>query len=65
MRTTLTLDDDVAAAIERLLRCVRDERPRDPNSASRSKRKALGMLRLPSIDNISESLPVAEAEDFK
>ena len=82
MRTTLTLDDDVAAAIERLRR-ARDASLKDiVNEALRrglsdlttrprrrepfkTKSVALGRLRLASIDNISESLAVAEAEAFK
>jgi hypothetical protein len=82
MRTTLTLDDDVAAAIERLRR-ARDASLKDiVNEALRkglsdlttrpkqrepfeTKSVALGKLRLASIDNISESLAVAEAEAFK
>jgi hypothetical protein len=82
MRTTLTLDDDVAAAIERLRR-VRDANLKDiVNDALRKGLNdlttrpkwrepfkthvvELGRLRLSSIDNISESLAVAEGEAFK
>lgn len=82
MRTTLTLDDDVAARIERLRR-RRDASLRDivndalrrglDDLSRRSKQKEpfktqsvdLGRLRLPSIDNISESLVAAEGEAFK
>jgi hypothetical protein len=82
MRTTLTLDDDVAAALEQLRR-TRDASLKDVvNDALRrglsdlttgSKRRepfhtqgvALGRLRLPSIDNTSESLAAAEGEAFK
>jgi hypothetical protein len=82
MRTTLTLDDDVAAAIQRLRR-ARDARLKDiVNEALRrgltdlptrpkqrepfeTKSVALGRLRLASIDNINESLAVAEDEAFK
>ena len=82
MRTTLTLDDDVAAAIERLRR-VRDASLKDivnealrqglSDLTTRPKKLepfetqivSLGQLRLASIDNISESLAVAEAEAFK
>jgi hypothetical protein len=82
MRTTLTLDDDVVAALERLRR-ARDASLKDVvNDALRRglrdlttppKRRepfqtqvvALGRLRLASIDNISESLAVAEGEAFK
>jgi hypothetical protein len=82
MRTTLTLDDDVAAAIEQLRR-ARDASLKDiVNDALRKglsdlnahpKQREppqtqvvdLGRMRLPSIDNISESLAVAEGEAFK
>ena len=82
MRTTLTLDDDVAAAIERLRR-ARDVNVKDiVNDALRKglselatgpKQRGsfqtqvveLGRIRLPSIDNIGESLAVAEGEAFK
>ena len=76
------LDDDVAAAIERLRR-VRDAKLRDivndalrkglRDMTARPKQRepfqtqivALGRVRLASIDNISESLAVAEGEAFK
>ena len=82
MRTTLTLDDDVAAALERLRR-ARDASLKDivndalrrglSDLTARPKRRepfqtqvvALGRLRLASIDNVSESLAVAEGEAFK
>jgi len=82
MRTTLTLDDDVAAALERLRR-ARDASLKDvvndalrrglSDLTTRPKRGEpfetqvveLGRLRLASIDNISESLAVAESEAFK
>ena len=82
MRTTLTLDDDVAAVIERLRR-ARDANLKDivnealrkglsdltarPKQRERFQTKVvnLGRMRLPSIDNISESLAVAEGEAFK
>ena len=82
MRTTLTLDDDVAAMIERIRRAreaslkdiVNDALRRGLNDlATAPKRRepfktntvALGRLRLASIDNISESLAIAESEAFK
>ena len=82
MRTTLTLDDDVAAAIEQLRR-ARDASLKDivndalrkglsnltvrPKQSEPSQTQVvdLGRMRLPSIDNISESLAVAEGEAFK
>jgi hypothetical protein len=82
MRTTLTLDDDVAVVIERLRR-ARDASLKDiVNEALRrglsdlttepkhrepfkTKNVALGRLRLASIDNIGESLAIAEGEAFK
>ena len=82
MRTTLTLDDDVAAELERLRR-ARDASLKDivndalrkglrdltvrPKQREPSQTQVvdLGRMRLPSIDNISESLAVAEGETFK
>lgn len=82
MRTTLTLDDDVAAALERLRR-TRDASLKDvvndalrrglSDLTVRSKRREpfrthsveLGRLRIIGIDNVSESLAIAEGEAFK
>jgi predicted transcriptional regulator len=82
MRTTLTLDDDVAARLEQLRR-ARDESLKDivndalrrglddltrrpqPREPFRTESVDLGRLRLPSIDNISETLAAAEDEAFK
>jgi len=82
MRTTLTLDDDVAVALERLRRArdaslkdiVNDALRRGLNDLNmRPKRRepfrtqsvALGRVRLAGIDNIGESLAIAEGEAFK
>ena len=82
MRTTLTLDDDVATALERVRRArdaslkdvVNDALRRGLNDmTARQKRREsfrtrsveLGRLRLASIDNIGESLAIAEGEAFK
>jgi predicted transcriptional regulator len=82
MRTTLTLDDDVAARLEQLRRArapslkdiVNDALRRGLEDVSnRPKQREpfqtqsvdLGRLRLPSIDNISESLTIAEGGAFK
>ena len=82
MRTTLTLDDDVAAVIERLRR-ARDANLKDivnealrkglSDLTTRPKQREpyktqvveLGRVRIPSIDNISESLTIAEGQAFK
>ena len=80
MRTTLTLDDDVAAALERLRR-ARDASLKDvvneagglSELAARPKRREpfrtqsveLGRLRLASIDNVSESLAIGEGDALK
>jgi len=54
MRTTLTLDDDVAAALERLRR-TRNASLKDlVNEALRR-----------GLDNIAEALAVVEGEGFK
>jgi hypothetical protein len=82
MRTTLTLDDDVAARLQRLCRArdaslkdiVNDALRRGLDDLGRRPKRGepfqtqsvdLGRLRLPSIDNVSESLAVAEGEAFK
>ena len=82
MRTTLTLDDDVAAMIERIRRAREASLKDIVNEALRrglsdlatapkcrepfkTNNVALGRLRLASIDNISESLAIAEGETFK
>jgi len=82
MRTTLTLDDDVAAALERQRRArdaslkdiVNDALRRGLSDLAKGPKKRerfhtqsveLGRLRLASIDNISESLAIAEGEAFK
>jgi Arc/MetJ family transcription regulator len=82
MRTTLSLDDDVAARIEHLRRqrdaslkdIVNDALRRGLEDLSRGPKQQqsfktnsvdLGRLRLPSIDNVSESLAAAEGEAFK
>jgi len=82
MRTTLTLDDDVAAALERL-RKARDvglkelvndamRRGLDSMSAPQKRRESfhtqsvsLGSARLSNVDNVAESLAIAEGEPFK
>jgi hypothetical protein len=81
MRTTLTLDDDVAATLERL-RKTRDASLKDlVNEALRrglrdmgqTKRRerlrtrsvALGRLRIAGLDNIGEALALAEGEAYK
>ncbi len=82
MRTTLTLDDDVAAAIEKLRRTrdanfkdivndalrkgLRDLSARPKQGAPfQTQTVSLGRARLTSLDNINESLAVAEGEPFK
>jgi ribbon-helix-helix CopG family protein len=82
MRTTLTLEDDIAARIKRLrrqsdaslkdiineaLRRGLDDLNRGSNRKERFNTQSvdLGRLRLPSLDNISESLAAAEGEAFK
>ena len=67
MRTTLTLDDDVAVVLERV------RKQRDASMSSRPKRRepvrtrsvALGRLRIAGIDNIAEALSIAEGETSK
>lgn len=81
MRTTLTIDEDVAVQIERLRRC-RDASLKDiVNEALRRglsdmstprKRKPFrtkafhcGKALIPNIDNTAEVLALLEGEDFK
>ena len=77
MRITLTLDDDVAATLDRLRRSRRVGLKQLINEALRrglkemGKRRvrteavALGRLRVASIDNISETLAIVEGDGFK
>ena len=82
MRTTLTLDRDVAAALERL-RKARDTSFKDlvnealrrglrelggrpgPRRSFKTKPADLGRPLLASVDNIAETIAVAERETFK
>lgn len=81
MRTTLTIDDDVAAELERLRRS-RDESMKDlVNEALRRGIKDMASPpklrkpfrttavslkpRIPNVDNISEILALAEGDDYK
>ena len=83
MRTTLTLDDDVAALLERLQkskglgqkelvnRALRDglsglaREERAPARRHRTKSRDLGECLIPSLDDVSEALAIAEGEDFR
>ena len=81
MRTTLTLDDDVAAQLEQLRRkhhvklrdLVNDtlrrglqEKGKPPAPAKNWTRPvSLGRCRLPNLDDISEVLAYAEGENYK
>jgi hypothetical protein len=82
MRTTLTLDDDVANRLERLrrsrnasfreivndaLRRGLDELTTPPKRdvTFRTRSVDQGGLRLASIDNVGETLAIAEGEAFK
>ena len=82
MRTTLTLDDDVAVALERArkqndaslkevvnqaLRRGLPELARSPRRRKRFRTKSLslGKCLVPSLDNISRVLAIAEGETFK
>lgn len=82
MRTTLTIEDDVAAELERLRRSrdssfkdvVNDALRRGLRELTAPPRRrerfqtqvvVLGRLRLASLDDISESIAIAEGEAFK
>ena len=81
MRTTLTIEDDVAATLEQVrkkrnigLKEIINEALRlglrnmtgrqKPHSAFRTKSVDLGCPRVATIDNIAETLAIAESEDF-
>ena len=82
MRTTLTIDDDIAAEIERVRR-ARDVSLKDVINEAlrlglsdlsappklgepfRTHAVSLGRMRLANVDNIRESIAVAEGEAFK
>ena len=82
MRTTLTLDDDVATQLERFrlahkatLKGVVNEllrrgfgamaSPTPRRRAFRTRSASLGQCLLPSIDDVSETLAIAEGESFR
>jgi hypothetical protein len=81
MRTTLTLDDDVAAALERLQKkhdtsfkaLVNDALRRGLREMNEPKRQKpyrtramnLGPSKVGSLDKISEVLAIIEGEDYK
>ncbi len=81
MRTTLTLDDDVAAVLERLRksrnaslknlvnealrRGLKDMSSRKRRECLRTRSVALGRLRIAGLDNIGEALAIAEGEAYK
>lgn len=81
MRTTLTLEKDVAAALERLRKArklslkaaVNDALRRGldqmaappPRRQVRTRSVSLGRCLVGSVDNVSEVLAVAEGESFK
>ena len=82
MRTTLTLDDDVAAVIERLRRdrdanlkdivneALREglkhmTAPRRKPARFRTAAADLGRCLLSNVDNVAETLAVAEGDAFR
>jgi len=82
MRTTLTLDKDVAVALERLrktrkasLKAVVNEAlrqglghmaaPPPARRAMRTRAVSLGRCLAGNIDNVSETLAIAEGESFR
>jgi len=78
MRTTLTIDDDIAAILERRRR-VEDkslkelinealrrglaEKPKAPREPFRTQTASIGRILIGNLDDISEVLAVAEGED--
>jgi hypothetical protein len=82
MRTTLTLDDDVAVQVERLRaarktnlkRIVNDglrhglrimEATKARGKSFRTRDVSLGRCLLPTIDDVSEALAIAEGESHR
>ena len=81
MRTTLTLDPDVAAAIKRLRRARKETLRKlinealrrglkqisgpEPRQPFRTESVDLGELRVSGIDNIAEVLQITEISAFK
>lgn len=81
MRTTLTIDADIAAELERLRlaqntklkdlvnealrRGLRDMSAAKPQKPFRTRSVDCGRLLIDSIDNIAEVLAYAEGEDFR
>ena len=82
MRTTLTIDEDVASLLARLQKereaSFKDlvnealrvglrqlESPPARRRAHATKSSSLGGCLLPSIDDVSESLAIAEGEGFR
>ena len=78
MRTTLTIDDDIAAILERrrraedkslkelvneALRRGLAEKPKAPREPFRTETVSVGQILIGSLDDISEVLAVAEGED--
>jgi hypothetical protein len=80
MRTTVTLDDDIAAALQRLqksrdlamnemindvFRGLKEMTRRKHTQSSRTKSVLLGRVHLPIIDNVAGAVAIAESESFK
>lgn len=81
MRTTIVIDEDVSIEIERLInkenrtkkeiindllrKGLAKETEKKQIRSSSTKPYALGKCSYPNIDNISEVLAAAEAEDYK
>jgi len=82
MRTTLTIEDDVAAQIAKLrrersasLRDIINEglrrglramgEPKRKRRPFRTEEASLGRCLLPTIDDVSEALAIAEGESFR
>jgi hypothetical protein len=81
MRTTLTLDDDVAALIETaqassdktfkeivneaLRRGLSEPEPKKPPRQFQTRGRNLGICRLPSLDNVAEALALGEGDGFR
>jgi Arc/MetJ family transcription regulator len=71
MRTTLSLDDDVAARIEQLRRVLDKPLKELVNEALRrgligmDEARDLGRCRLPNVDDVASALAAAEGEGYR
>jgi hypothetical protein len=61
MRTTLTIEDDIAIRIER----IREERGDSLKAVVNEALRRLGRCKVPNLDKTSAVLAFAEGEDYR